>query len=223
MRRHHLLLALLFCSSVALAEPAPLTGTVTYESRLITHDGIEKRTRFSERLVRTATDVWTERVIPAEAAHAHDESHDHLHPADLSRAARHLSLDADGQLHLRFVVEDQHTVVNAEPRDFAQLGFDGKWPASWSLFDPALLKNLQKSKRKTTEAGAIWYETRSQGRFLRVLWSQPHQLALEIVSGNDDGNRWNRTQVRLDPRQSATLPWRRLTDYQQKDYVDLLD
>jgi hypothetical protein len=226
MLKHLFLIASLLGSSAAFADAASLSGTVVYESRLVSVDGIEKRTRFSERLVRTDSVVWTERVIPANASHekaAHEEGHDHLHPADLARAARYLSRNADGKLKLAFVLEDERTVVNAETRDFEQLGFDGNWPMSWSLFDPAQLKNLKKTNRKTAEAGAVWYETRGQGRFIRVLWSEPRRIALEIESGTDDGSRWNRTQVQLDVKAQATLPWQRLAKYQHKDYVDLLD
>jgi len=226
MLRHLFLIAALLGSSVALADAAPLSATVVYESRVVSADGIEKRTRFSERLVRTDSVVWTERVIPADASHekaTHEEGHDHLHPADLARAARYLSRDAGGQLRLAFVLDEERTVVGAEPRDFDQLGFDGNWPMSWSLFDPAQLKNLKKTNRQSAEAGAVWYETRGQGRFIRVLWSEPRRIALEVESGTDDGSRWNRTQVQLDARPQATLPWQRLAKYQHKDYVDLLD
>jgi len=226
MLRHLFLFAALLGSSVALADAAPLSATVVYESRVVSADGIEKRTRFSERLVRTDSVVWTERVIPADASHekaTHEEGHDHLHPADLARAARYLSRDAGGQLRLAFVLDEERTVVGAEPRDFDQLGFDGNWPMSWSLFDPAQLKSLKQTERKTAEAGASWYEAHGQGRFIRVLWSESRRIALEIESGTDDGSRWNRTQVRLDAKPPAALPWQRLAKYHRKDYVDLLD
>lgn len=214
---------------IATAAPAvPLVATVQVESRWITADGVEKSTRFAERLVRSDSHVWTERIKPAgtpsgeagEHAHAGEA---HLHPSDLAGAAKLVGRDKQGKVSLSFVRTDLKTRVDMSPRDYDAVGFDGKWESAWSLIDPALITRLAPSKRESTVAGARWFEQRANGEYMRVLWSDSLKLALRVESGRDDGSRASRTLVKLEPQAAATQPWTQLSAYTRKDYTDLLD
>ena len=213
---------------IAAAGTAPLVAIVQVESRWITADGVEKTTRFAERLVRSDSHVWTERIKPAgtPAAEAGEHAHAgeaHLHPSDLAGAAKLVGRDKQGKVSLSFIRPDLKTRVDMSPRDYDAVGFDGKWESAWSLIDPALVTRLAPSKRESTIAGARWYEQRANGEYMRVLWSDSLKLALRVESGRDDGSRASRTVVKLEPGAVPTQPWNSLAAYSRKDYTDLLD
>ncbi|MCX9155968.1 hypothetical protein OPU71_07490 [Niveibacterium sp. 24ML] len=225
------ILCALFGALPLLAAAAPgdaLQATVQVESRWITADGVEKTTRFSERLVRSESHVWTERIKPTGTPKAEADEHQHageahLHPSDLAGAAKLIGRDKQGAVSLSFIRTDLKTRVDMSPRDYDAVGFDGKWESAWSLVDPALIKRLALSTRASSEAGARWYERRGEGEYLRVLWSDSLKLALRIESGRDDGSRASRTVVKLDPAAAPAQPWAKLAGYTRKDYTDLLD
>ena len=203
--------------------PGPdVTATVSYETRTLGPDGVEKIARFSERLIRTSRHVWTQRIVPPGARHeAHADPH--IHASDLSTASKHISLDDKGATQLSFVRSDLHTVIQTEPRDFNQLGFDGRFASARSLIDPQQIKSMKRMTRRSKVANATWYEAKQNRQFLRVLWSQPLELALEVESGTDDLSRFSRTWVVLEKPKRTAQPWDQLQSYAQRDYVDLLD
>ncbi|GAA5173783.1 hypothetical protein GCM10025771_01840 [Niveibacterium umoris] len=213
----------------AIAAPAaPLVATVQVESRWVTADGVEKTTRFVERLVRSDNHVWTERIKPAGTPSATPDEHGqpgetHLHPSDLAGAAKLVARDKQGQVTLSFVRADLKTRVDLSPRDFDAVGFDGKWDSAWSLIDPALISRLAPSARASDVAGARWYERHARGEYMRVLWSADLALALRVESGRDDGSQRTRTVVTIAPAGQTAQPWNALASYSRKDYTDLLD
>ncbi|MBM3114908.1 hypothetical protein [Jeongeupia naejangsanensis] len=223
----------LFCFALLatpLAHAAALpdaAATITYESRVVTAEGVTKQTRFQERWLRSKDNVWSERIVPAnalpESVHEgeHGGEHDHHHDMNFATAAKYVYLDAKGVVALNFVRPAQKTVIVMGKGDYAQVGFDGSWQAAATLVDR---KQLDKMTRvaKPAPDGASWYEQRQNKQYVRVLWSSARQLPLSIESGRDDGSSWSRITV-APQALPATLPWTRMAGYTRKDYMDLLD
>ncbi len=225
------LAACLVSGAVQAQAGGPAQGRLEYESRQVSSDGVEKQQRFSERWLRSEGHVWTERLLPKARMHPAADAHGHaeagsprLHPSDLAAASKHVWVDSKGQVQLALVRSDLRTVIRAEPRDFGQLGFDGRFAPAWSLIDPEQLRGLKPRPPAAGDAAdTVWYERRQGGQFLRVLWSERMKLALQVEAGTEDGSQWSRTQLKLDPQPIKSSPWNQLNSYRQIDYVDLLD
>jgi hypothetical protein len=203
------------------AEPPSLAAILTHEQVIHTKDGMTKQVRFQERFIRRANHVWLERVLLGSKGNEKDENAD-AHHLSLDTAARYLRKDAQGQVKLEFVKPLERVIVQAEPRDYPEVGFDGSWDLAFHLIDPKALKSFHKSRRKSPGLGAHWFESKGQENYLRVLWSERLQIPLRIESGSLDGARSNRTSARLLPMPKE-LPWANLEGYRLKDYTDLLD
>lgn len=217
---------LALAGSAVQAGPLDLAATLTYSYHAVTADGVTKESRFQEKLYRVGNQVWTERILPAnaprDAKDGHDE-HEHKHDLGLAAAAKHIVRDARGNLSLNFVRRADRQIIHAEQRDYSELGFDGSWEGAYYIVNPQQLQKMQRLKRPAA-AGEVWYELRQQDRFVRVLWSEARQLPLLIESGSFDGSLYAKTEIKSEalPRLSQ-LPWNQLAHYQRKDYVDLLD
>ncbi len=198
----------------------PLAALVTTEQRQTTADGLTKQVRFQERLVRAGDRVWLERVIP-QGAPGSGESQEHHH-LDLDVAARFVQRDSSGAMHVAFVHRGERTVVQTEPRDYPEVGFHDSWAVVSHLVDPAILQTMRPLARRATEAGARWYEKRTEAGYLRVQWSSRRKIALAVESGSADGHRFHRTTVAFVPYPKVR-PWEELGGYAQKEYTDLLD
>ncbi|GHD57912.1 hypothetical protein [Jeongeupia chitinilytica] len=218
----------MLAASIGHAAPLPdAAATITYESRVVTAEGVTKQTRFQERWLRSKDKVWSERIVPAnalpESAHDgdHGGEHDHHHDMNFATAAKYVYLDPKGAVALNFVRPVQKTVIVMGKGDYAQVGFDGSWEAAATLIDRKQLDRMSKLS-KPAPAGANWYEQRQNKQYVRVLWSSAQQLPLTIETGRDDGSSWSRISV---ARQAvpARWPWADIAGYTRKDYMDLLD
>lgn len=218
-----LILPLLLATGLTHAASLPdAAALITYESKLVSAEGVTKQTTFQERWVRSRDHVWSERVVPGNAVQEHHDGDGHNHDLNFATAAKHVFLDGKGKPALQFVRKAQKTVITMGESEYAQFGFDGSWDGSAALIDRKQLAEMQKLKQAAPEAGASWYEQRKGEHFMRVLWSETRQLPLVVESGTQNGSSWSRLTVKPQAL-PATLPWTQLAGYRQKSYMDLLD
>ncbi|PHV12071.1 hypothetical protein [Chitinimonas sp. BJB300] len=214
-----------FCLATTLPAFAAtdMAGTLSYAYRMVSTEGVTKQGSFQERFVRSADNIWTERIIPANAStERHDEPGD-KHDHSLATAGKLITRDAQGNLRLAFVRTREKAIYTTLSSNYNTVGFDGSWEGNWSLVNPAQFKKMTQSKRAAAP-GAVWYEIQTKGAFERVLWHQQNQIALVIESGTDNGNRYSKTTFTPSAFPSkAALPWNKLAGYAKRDYDDLLD
>lgn len=220
-------LALVLGTPQAFAAAATDTAaTISYEFRTVSSEGVTKDTRFQERLYRAGNQLWTERVLPKQAPHEkQDKDHaDHEHDLALGAAAKYIVRDERGQLNLQFVRVEDKMVIQTEPRDYPEVGFDGSWDSAYYLINPAQLKKMQKLAGKAPVANASWYEQKTNAYVRRVLWADDKQMPLLIETSSRDGSRYSKTTITPESLPAANqLPWSRLASYQRRAYIDLLD
>ena len=224
------LAAALVCSNAFAAAAPDLDALVTHESTVVTHTGVMRTERFSERIIRRAGHVWTERVVPAfalragQAAEKEAEKADHRH-FDFEAAARHLTREADGKTRLEYVDREKKWAVFVPASEYGPVGFSGNWDAEFHLAPPTLVERMPVRASRTLETGgAVWHEERRNGWTNRVLWSPALQYPLAIEALRDDGTIVRKTVVKMLPATPAVeLPWLVLGQYRQRAYDDFMD
>ena len=182
-------------------------------------DGVKRSTEFSERLTRTPDSVWISRVLPTGAHSGHDhakggDAHKHL---DVSTASRWITRAPNGDIALRLVPNDEKVLVTVAKTDYGNVGFDGSWPAAWSLIDPATLKRM---KAGPVTGDLTTYTLAEKDRLLKVVWNTKLQLPMRVESSDASSRRETVVQVVGGP---ASRPWDKLQGFTQKDYSDYLD
>ena len=209
-----------------------LDALVTYESRSVTHAGVTEMRRFSNRLIRRPGHVWLERDLPvAPAGKISHVGHDgkgavvagHRH-FDFELASQHLTRSADGTLRADYVDRIGRQVVFVPPTEYSVPGFDGSWDNAAALVSEKTVAAMPLAPLPSAVAGAVWHAEARNGWFNRVLWSTRSKIALVVESGRSDGSVFRRTVVDLQPlTPAASLPWKQLAGYAQKDYDDFMD
>jgi hypothetical protein len=182
-------------------------------------DGVKRSTEFSEQVVRRGNQVWVERVVPEgwhpAGAHVHaDKDHKHL---DVVVAARWITRDAGGALRVRLASRTDRVLVDVDKTDFANIGFDGSWPAAYHLMDPAALKGMQRAGKK---GDLTTYLSVDKTRKLKVVWND--KLNVPVLVESVSGASSKKTVVEVKPA-ARTLPWQVTQQYTRKDYSDYLD
>ncbi len=216
-------LALLPALASAASQPQPLSAIMTFESKVLSSEGVEKQTRFQERLIRDGRNVWTVRLLPAGTPpHVHQAGdHQHKHDTNFVLAAKWIALDAQQKAQLKFVRQETKTIITPRTEEFAGLGFDGSWEHAAYLLDRSALQQMR-VLNKPAPAGCQWYERSGDKLYTRVLWDQAWQLPRQIETGSLDGLSFNRISIERRPM-PATMPWRTLAGYRAVAYEDLLD
>lgn len=221
MKQLSVWIATLFLAIVAHA--APISAVLTFESAVLTADGVKKQTYFQERLVRDQNVIWTERIVPKTAPKHNHEADDHgdEHNMNFALAGKWLVQDGKGQVKYRVVRAEDKKIIEPRTTEYATLGFDGDWDAAYYLVNRAALKKMTLLKI-AAPAGAQWYEKRDAKHFTRVLWDAQKELPLSIESGKIDGSANNKITLEIVPV-PAKLPWSTLAGYKTMAYEDLLD
>lgn len=201
----------------------PLSAIMTYESSVLTSEGVKKQSWFQEQLIRDTNVIWTQRLIPAQAPKHQDHGHeDHEHNLNFATAGKWLVRDRDNQISFKFVRTDEKKIIAPRITEYGALGFDGQWETAYYLINRATLKTMTKLNNKQAPAGAVWYEKRSANEFARVLWDDKNQLPLSIENGSLDGNQWDKISLTIVPTPKQ-LPWAQLSGFDTIAYEDLLD
>jgi len=223
----HLKHTLAIVLSVAVAGLLPWSHAHAQDANLLVKhwtrstgsDGITRTVEYSERVYRRSSQLWIERVLPADVHSVADHvsaGSDHRH-IDASTAARWISRDADGTLHVRLVPPHDGVVVEVSKTDYANIGFDGSWDAAWHLMDPAALKRLV---RHAPNGDLVRYDGKSAEQAIKVVWSQRGGHPMSVLSTAGLTQRRTTVQAVAAPHGA---PWERLGNLTRKDYSDYLD
>jgi hypothetical protein len=213
--------AALLASTASLA--AVQSAVMTFESKTLTSEGVEKQTRFQERFIRDDKVVWTNRLLPVGTPpHTHQAGeHQHKHDTNFVLAAKWITINAKGESNLRFVRAENKTIISPRVNEYASLGFDGSWEHAAYLLDRNALKKMNVLKR-AAPTGSTWYERTNDTQYTRVLWDEKQQLPRLIESGTIDGLMFNK--ITIEPRPAPKrMPWQELAGYRDIAYEDLLD
>lgn len=214
------LLVILLMARESIAEP--LSAVMTYESSVLTTEGVKKHSWFQEQFIRDDNQVWSQRLIPAQAPKQHGQDHEeHEHNLNFATAGKWLVRDKDNQVTFKFVRTDEKKIIAPRITDYGALGFDGQWETAYYLIDRAKLKTMTKLNRQAP-AGAAWYEKRNASEFARILWDEKKQLPLSIENGTLDGNQLDKISLAIVPTPKQ-LPWAQLGGFDIIAYEDLLD
>ncbi|WP_229415690.1 hypothetical protein [Pseudoduganella armeniaca] len=213
MKRHHFSLLALGLAGTVHAAP-DLDLRIAYYSRAVTAEGVTREARFEETMLRRDGHVWTARVLPPQtAAHHHKPGvrhasaretavHKHFNPALLPR---HVALEG-GKLRLEYVDAAAREVIAVPPGEFDNVAFDGSWARAYYLLDPARLRALPPSARKSDVPGARWRERERDGTYERVLWDERREIPLVIESGDTAGTSLHRMVLTVRPGVTPSCP-----------------
>lgn len=220
------------------AQAPDLDLSIRYYTRVMTPEGVLRESRYEETMLRRPDHVWVTRVLPNEAAHAHDDDHAHQDKgAGVKKASaathvhkhfnyvvlpRHVVREG-GKLRLEFVDAREREIVAIAPTDYENVNFDGSWANAFFLVDPQSVAALPLSNRPSPVAGARWRAREKNGVFQRVLWDEKKMIPLLVESGDRNGSFFQRIEVKPQAEPAKALPWQNLKGYAQKEYADFLD
>jgi hypothetical protein len=207
----------------AVASP-DVAAIIRYETRVITADGMSKSTQFQESWLRAENRVWSERIVPKNAPMeaAKTPGHQgHSHNMNFALAAKLVQRDAKGEVKLELIRSKLQQIVEMSKSDYREVGFDGSWEGAAYMLDRKQLKSMTKRKVAAPD-GELWLETRKNGTYTMVLWSEKLQLPKMIETGQENGSSWSRITVEPQPL-PREMPWVRTAGFMRKDYIDLLD
>ncbi|STQ89342.1 hypothetical protein [Iodobacter fluviatilis] len=227
----HFFSALIFAAatfSAHVAASPDITALVTYETRMVSTEGVTKTTRFQETWLRTPRRIWSERLVPQNAQaetrgqENNPKGHEgHSHSINFALAGKLVELGDKGEVKLHFIDRKMRQVIEMGTTDFREMGFDGQWESAAYMLDRQQLKTMDK-RGIPAAAGEVWLETRKNGMYTLVLWSEKLQLPRLIETGKEDGGSWSR--ITVEPQaMPKEMPWPDTAGYRQRDYMDLLD
>jgi hypothetical protein len=225
-----LICALLMAGSASLSHAAaPDTAAlITYETRVVTAEGVTKSTQFQETWLRTANRVWSERLVPknaqAEVAKKTPlpKGHEgHNHDMNFALSAKSIEREPNGEVRLNLVRMKMQQIIAMGTTDFREIGFDGSWDNAVYMIDRQQLKQMKK-RAIAAPAGEVWLENRKNGMYTMVLWSEKLQLPRIIETGHENGGSWSRVTVEPKPMPKE-MPWLGTAGFRKRDYMDLLD
>lgn len=212
--------AFLLCFSVTAGAAAlsPLSAVLTQDTGAVGADGITRTSHLQDRMVRDATHVWTQRILPKAAPRAQAHEHEHEHP-DFTLAGRLVTPGKNGKADLVMVVPEDRLVVTLDAVDYEEQGFSRCWPCAAHLIDPAALRRMTAGVREGT---LVTYSRRDKQSELVVVWDEALQLAREIRERRLDGSRWSTLRVALE-KDGGTRPWVPATRFMQRTMGDYGD
>lgn len=212
----------------ATGQDAPtLQLRLRYETRTIGHDGVQRQSTHTDRMVRGDNVVWIERELPAalreSAAHGHahapkphaGHAHDEAQGAPLL-----VRNDAQGMVHVQSVLHKQRRVIDVDLAHHANVGFGGSWAGAYWLIDPLALQRME--KLGVALNGVQRYRLKGHERTTLVEWDVARQYARSIEQRDAHGLSYQKmtaTSVALP----VQAPWQQLQGYSRGDYSDLLD
>lgn len=218
--------ALSLLSFLAVAQAAESVAApdqnfqIQHYSMSLGRDGVKRETTFTERVYRRRGEVWTERVIPTEAAAEHGHDHaGHSHP-DAASSPMWVRRQADGSLDARLVERHQRRTVKIDPQYYGNIGFNGNWGSIFYLSDPQSLKKMRAVGALSD--GVQNYESKRGDITVRVSWDVKGQYPRRVETSDTHGHVRRETRVSLINAPNP-LPWKTLTGYADVDYSDLLD
>lgn len=225
MRISYLILCTSLITTLTIPTYANSLGAIlTYDTRVVTPEGVTKTTHFQEQFIRDDSNVWSERIVPAHtqpiAIHEEHDGHEE-HDLNFALAGKWIYKNPQGQLTYKLVRSHEKKIIEPRLTEYATLGFDGNWAANYNIVTEQELRSLKKSTRKAPPA-TQWYTAEKAGMVQWVLWDTEHAFPVIIEQTAKDGTSSTRIQVQYTALPKH-LPWDGLTTYQVIAYEDLLD
>lgn len=200
---------------------------LTYESRTIGTDGVERDSRYTDLMFRRPGAVWVERELPAPLRES--AAHGHKHPPGPHAGHGHeeaqgapllVRRDDQGNVAVQLVLHEQRRVIDVDLAHHGNVGYGGSWPSAYWLIDPASLAGM--APLGAPRDGVQHYRLVQGERTVRVDWDVANHYARRIEQDTGHGLSSQRMIATPFPA-PAQLPWDTLGDYSSGDYSDLLD
>jgi hypothetical protein len=218
-------------TTAAVDAAPPIQLRLSYHSSTIGNDGVQRDTRYANRMVRRAGRVWIERDMPAvlrdSQAHGHAHGHARAHGPhaghahdEAQGAPLQVHRDANGVERVEVVLTETARVIEVDRAHHGNVGYGGSWDAVYWLVPPASLKKMEPVG--VARAGVQRYRARQGEQLTRVDWDVAGQYARRVERTDSHGpSRYLMTTTVLPaPR---VLPWKASDAYGRGDYSDLLD
>ncbi|WP_286185802.1 hypothetical protein [Acidovorax cavernicola] len=199
---------------------------ITHHVMSIGKDGVQRESRYADRMFRRAGTVWIERELPAalRADHDHEAGEGKVHighaHADNTAAPLWLRRDAAGKVQVNMVLRQQRKVIEVDVANYGNVGYSGSWANAYWLIDPASLPRMK--ALGAARGGVQRYELPQGERTLRVDWDVAGRYARKIEQRDAHGTSLNVMTASAIAAPKA-LPWQQVESYARGDYSDLLD
>ena len=221
---------LIIASSISRAQDVDLVVTHTIKS--LGTDGITRSAEFSERVVRRKDQIWTERIIPAEALSLLKEKNiNNEKEFDTALASRWVVRRNHAKPELMLVSARAKLVVPIDKPDYENVGFDGSWESAYYLLDPKILTQMRALGARQADGGQ-WYESNSQTKrgestqtshsVTKIFWDETLKYPRQIESTRANKSD-TKKMVATKAETTKILPWDLTKTYQHKNYADFLD
>lgn len=200
---------------------------VTYHSRAMGIDGVQRDTRYANLMYRRPGRVWLEREIPAHVreslAHGHDQAHGpqagHAHD-EAQGAPLLLDRDASGREIVQIVLARTKRVIEVDRAHHGNVGYGGSWDAAYWLVTPASLGRM--TPEGPLKRGVQSYRARQAEHTTTVDWDVAGQFPRRVErSGAHGATYYLMTAVRMPA--PTVAPWKASEVFGRGDYSDLLD
>ncbi len=124
---------------------------------------------------------------------------------------------------VEFIDAQEKYVVDIEPTEYQNVGFDGSWANAYFVIDPAVIAKLPRSSRQSSTPHSHWLEIEKDGAFQRILWDEENMIPLIVETGDLKHSFYNRIDTQLHKTLQKKLPWDNLKGYARRVYADFLD
>ncbi len=200
---------------------------ITYYTRSIGNDGVQRETRHTNRMYRRTGTVWTEREMPAALAESQSHGHSHAHGPhaghahdEAQGAPLRVSRDAQGQERVEVILDKTRRVIEVDRAHHGNVGYAGSWDGAYWLVPPAMLQKMQHVG--PAKAGVQRYRTVQGERTTTVDWDVAGQFPRSIERSDAHGTDLTQVTVTRLPAPKV-LPWKASESFDRGDYSDLLD
>ncbi|WP_341676561.1 hypothetical protein [Niveibacterium sp. SC-1] len=212
-----------------VSDAAPeLNLRVSYTSRVIGHDGVQRDNAYADLMYRRAGRVWIERDLPRALREAESHGHHdapgpqagHAHEA-AEGAPLYLRREAgSGKVLVQIALREQKRVIDVDLAHYGNVGYGGSWAAAYWLVDPAALSRMETVG--APREGVQRYRLKQGQRSTLVDWDIAGQYARRIEQSDAHGLSHQLMTVSTLPA-PRQVPWATLEGYASGDYSDLLD
>ncbi|WP_051303025.1 hypothetical protein [Comamonas composti] len=214
--------------SAAAVQAAPeLDLRITYEAMNIGSDGVQRDSRYTNRVYRRKGQLWIERELPAALRHSQEHGHEEAPGAHAGHAhedARGAPLSIrrleDGKTSVDLVLAKKRRLISVDEAHHGNVGWGGSFENSYWIVPPAALAKMERLGKP--QGGVQKYKSQAGEHTTIVDWDLAGQFARRVE--RKDGHGTERIVVTA-VRQPTPLaqPWKSLQGYEHGDYSDLLD
>ena len=214
-------------TTAAVKATPPVDLRVTYFTRVVGQDGVERSATHTNRVYRRVGSVWTERELPKalrdSQSHGHDEhkgphaghAHDEANGAPLR-----VSRADDGVQTVEVVLHKTRRVIEVDRAHHGNVGYGGSWDTQYWLVPPAALSAM---KPEGAPKNGVQRYRQQQGEQTTVVdWDIQGQFPRMIE--RNDGHGLSTTRVKAERIAAPQpAPWAASAQFDRGDYSDLLD